>query len=597
MPKFQINDNGHSFVITAPDQASAMSAYGAFKNGGNAGGAAGAPAAPGVAAQPQVPLEQRNPNDPNTFLAMPGTQPPAGTPYNQPQSSQTFGTSQADTLNPLPALSALGNTIASSVPVAGPYLKDAGEKFDAALDNNVYRPLTGTKGTTTPQDVAQTNARDAAANPGVVPLGQAVGAVAPYMVAGEVPLLNQALGMAGPWAQRLAMTGLSQYAINTGNNLAHGQNPVDAGNNAVLPTAAAVPFALLGPEGRAESAYADAVGNLKANGVQLTAGQQKGSNALMQAESQLGGIAAQNFRDKQLSQLTKAALKTAGVSAEAATPDVMDAAYTKIGNQFDNIAAMSTIKADAKLFNDLSDTVAQHYMMTGQNIPVLASTLDRVQNIAAANGGVIPGKSYKAVASDLSAAMKNYPTLAAPLGQMKDALDDAVQRGLSGQTLAAWQKLRQQYANLMTVTDAVTKAGGAAKAGLVTPEALDTAVRGAMTKRQYARGVGDLNQLSRDAVIAMPRLANSGTTARMAPYVLASGAGAALHSADPATAIAGIVGSFAVPAIAGRALLSAPVRSLLADGSHIPQSVARGLTPMIAPTVPLPALPGFQPPT
>jgi hypothetical protein len=230
-------------------------------------------------------------------------------------------------------------------------------------------------------------------------------------------------------------------------------------------------------------------------------------------------------------------------------------------------------------------------MLTGQKIPILSHMLERVQNIAGASGGVIPGPSYKVLNSDLSKAMKANPSLVAPLGQMKDALDDAVARGLSGETLGAWQRLRQQYANLMTVTSAVTAAGGAAKAGLVTPEALDTAVRGSMTKRQYARGVGDLNQLSRDAVIAMPRLANSGTTARMAPYVLASGAGAALHSANPGTAIAGIVGSFAIPAIAGRTLLSAPMRELLADGSHVPQAVGRGLLPRIVPTLGLPQLP------
>jgi hypothetical protein len=588
MPQFKLTDSnsGKSYLLTAPDQASAVAAFQKFTGGGMS-----ASSATGGGTAPQVPLEQRDPNDPRSFLALPGTTPPAGTPYNQPQSSQTFGTSQADTLNPLPALNALGNTIAANIPIAGPYLKGVGEKFDAAVDNKVYRPLTGQKGTTTPQDVAATNARDAAANPAVVPLGQAVGAVAPYMVAADIPLVNQALGVTGPWAQRLGMTALSQFVINDEDNQAHGQSPDAAAKNAVLPTALATPLSLLGPEGRAVSSYAEAVRGLKTNGIELTAGQQKGSNALMQTESQLGGIAAQNFRDRQLTQLTKASLKTAGIDAAAATPQVMDSAYKNIGDKFDSIAAMSTVKADPKLMNELTDAVANHYMLTGQKIPILSHMLERVQNIAGASGGVIPGPSYKVLNSDLSKAMKANPSLVAPLGQMKDALDDAVARGLSGETLGAWQRLRQQYANLMTVTSAVTAAGGAAKAGLVTPEALDTAVRGSMTKRQYARGVGDLNQLSRDAVIAMPRLANSGTTARMAPYVLASGAGAALHSANPGTAIAGIVGSFAIPAIAGRTLLSAPMRELLADGSHVPQAVGRGLLPRIVPTLGLPQLP------
>lgn len=516
-----------------------------------------------------------------TGLAVPGYATPSN--VNQVTPNEHFGMSSSDTLNPLPALSAMGNNLAASIPIAGPYLQQTGEKFDAFLDNNLYRPLTGQSGTTTPQDVAATNARQSAANPEAATVGRAAGAIAPYMAAAEVPLLNQALGFSGPTFQRMAATLGSQFTISAADNQAHGQDPLTAAKNAVFPSAVAAPLSLLGPGGRAASAYAESVTRLKQEGIPLTAGQQKGSNALMQAESQMGGIAAQNFRDKQLSSLTRTALKYAGVDAATASPAVMDKAYIDIGSKIGNLAQMTRIKLDTKLANGLVDPASTYYSATGEAVPVFKEISDQVKNAAAANGGVIPGTAYNAVSTKIGEAMKANPKISGPLYQMKEALDDAVERGMSGKTLAAFQKVRQQYANLMRVTDAVNVAGGAAKAGLITPEALDTAVRNSMSKRQYARGSGDLNQLSRDAVIAMPRLPNSGTAARVAPYMLASAAGAALHSANPMAAFGGAAASFAAPAIAGRMMLSAPGRHLLASGTNIPSVMARGIVPQIAP--------------
>ena len=105
-------------------------------------------------------------------LPIPGTFDPA---RDTPSPNLSFGLSQSDTLNPLPMINAFGNNLASSIPIAGPYLKKAGENVDAWFDNTVTRPLMGQPGTTKPEDVAAYNADIARQNPIAAETGKVVG--------------------------------------------------------------------------------------------------------------------------------------------------------------------------------------------------------------------------------------------------------------------------------------------------------------------------------------------------------------------------------------------------------------------------------------
>lgn len=521
----------------------------------------------------------------NVGLAIPGTAPTQGY-YNEVPANRRFGFSSSDTLNPLPALSTMGNNLAESVPIAGPALKQTGERFDAWVDNNVYRPLTGQPGMTTPADVAATNAENDRQNPEAKQIGQVTGAVAPYAIAAEVPLLNQALGFSGPWLQRLLMAGGSQYAINTGDNLAHGQPIEQAATNAVMPALLSAPLAIVGKGPKASGARTDAIETLKREGVPLTAGQSRGSKALMTAESQLGGAAAQSFQDKQLSAFTKAALKTAGINADNAGPEVLTAAFDKAGKRFDDLAMMTTVKMDPKFQNDLLQIVTDYQQVVGMPAPALENMMNRIGTIAAQNGGVIPGKSYKVLHTDLRTMIDGSNSeVKQALIKMKSSLDDAVERSVSGKTLEAWRTVRQQYKNLVNITNAVSGAGEMAAAGLVKPANLRNAVA-AGDKRNYAKGIGDLNELSRAGVIAMPAIPDSGTAGRLGAMAT-TGAGVAgimgLAGQQGPSQLLSAAGAMAAPWLAGRAMLSPPGRSLLSKGTNIPAVVARGVTPLLAP--------------
>lgn len=518
---------------------------------------------------------------PADTLGLQGIPLPGTGPEVPPVPTRTFGVgSTANTINPLPAIASAADAAIGQIPIVGQRLQNWRDQMNA----NIYGG--------TPQQARTDINETVRQNPIPAQIGSVVGAVAPYAAAAEVPVLAGALGFEGPAALRMLMTGGSQYAINTGDNLAHGQSPEDAARNAIVPSLAAVPFSVFGKAGRGTGERSAAVRTLEQEGVPVSAGQARGSRPLMMAESQLGGAAAQTFRDQQLSALTKAALKRAGVSADRATPEVMTKAFGDLGDKFNTLARYSTVKVDQQLQNDLLNSVINFQDVKGESRPILDKLLARVGTLAQQNGGVLKGDAYQALSSDISDALKRAgdPELIGALHDFKGALDDAVERSMNGTTKAAWQKVRRQYANLMTITTAVGGAGPHANQGLITPEMLGYGVRTGMSKRQYVMGNGDLNELSRAANTAIPAMPDSGTASRMAavtmgglglPGAIATHALTGGNVGAAAGVGAASLASSLLPYVAGRAMLSPAGRRLLTKGTTVPASVARGLGPLL----------------
>lgn len=535
-------------------------------------------ASPAIPAIPAIDGQAGGARSPDAFWS---DLPTPGNPNFDPSRPQTpnfaFGMSRAANPNPLPMLATVGNEIAANVPIAGPYLKQTGEKLDALL------------GGTTPEDIASRNAAMASQNPVPATVGKVAGAVAPYAIAAELPVINQALGMTGPLLQRLGMTAASQAAINTGDNMAKGQDFGTAASNAVMPSLLAVPGALLGPSGaKMTPQRAAALDVMKQEGVPLTGGQATMSKKMMFAESQLGGAKAQDFQETQLKAFTKAALKSAGVSADIADPAVLRKAYDEAGNKFASLASVTKPVISAPIYQNMMKVADDYTALKGVNsAPVLENVIQRIGTMAANNGGVLKGEQYKTLITDIRkyAEGSTDVELKAALGELRELVDDAVEQSINGsQTLAAWQKLRAQYRNLVTVTDAVAGGGEMALQGIIDPVSLNNAVRNNVGRRSYAKGYGDLNELSRAGRLVMPKLPDSGSASRIGAMTGAAGLPTAAYFASQGDlkALAATATATAAPYIAGRAMLSKPGRAWIAkDGSTIPSTVSRGLLPLL----------------
>lgn len=333
------------------------------------------------------------------------------------------------------------------------------------------------------------------------------------------------------------------------------------------------------------------VNTLEREGIDVTVGQATGNSTLRYAESEIGGQAAQDIAERQGEQFTRAALSRAGVNADRATPEVIDNAFNRIGNQFDSLATRNTLKPDRKLQNDLVDTWRNYMSVTPPNarVPIVADMMTDINN-ALKNGGSLDGKTYQSLRSrfDRVARGSSDPELAGTLRDIRSALDDGMERSIAAtnpKDLGGWRNARREYRNMLVLEQAATGAGENAAAGLISPSALRNATVAKHGRRNYARGSGDFAELARAGEGVMKPLPQSGTAPRTTirnmgaalPAFLGAGAGGVAGGGPGA--MAGMVAGAALPAFAGRLMMTpagqAYLRNQLLGGSISPQFRAK----------------------
>lgn len=277
---------------------------------------------------------------------------------------------------------------------------------------------------------------------------------------------------------------------------------------------AAMTFTPLGPEARIAKAAIPSVSRipetrqaavdvLKKEGVDVSAGQARGSQPLRTAESALGtapfsgDVATQQF-NRQMRQFTRAALKRVGEYAEAATPEVIDRAFERIGNQFDKLEA-NVLLPDPTLKAEIAK-VNQDYInhtSPGTRVPYMQKVADQVASLSTAMG--VPGKAYKAWRSEMNRIMRKTqnPEYKEALQGAISAIDGAMERTLAKtnpEQLGAWREARRQYRNMMVIEKALP-AGEAGAEGLITPAKLRQAAL-AQDKRSFRRGKSEFTDLA-----------------------------------------------------------------------------------------------------
>ena len=288
---------------------------------------------------------------------------------------------------------------------------------------------------------------------------------------------------------------------------------------------------------------------------------------------------------RQGEQFTSAALRRAGETADRATPDVIDRAFTRIGDQFETIGRRNNVRADIPMANGMARVENEYNSLVGPNMraPVIDNALNDIWNNIATNGGHLTGEQYNAMTSRLARLARgsvNDPQLREALHGVRNALDDAFERTLtqSGnlRDLGALRIARREYRNMLVLEKAATGAGSATAEGLISPSQLRNATVG-QNRRAYARGQGDFADLARSGEAILKPLPNSGTAPRQWMQHALSVLGGVLGGT--VAGIPGAVGGLAAPGVAGRILTSRPVQSYLGNRALPPPAPGTRLTP------------------
>jgi hypothetical protein len=324
-------------------------------------------------------------------------------------------------------------------------------------------------------------------------------------------------------------------------------------------------------------------------GVPLSAGQRTGRSNLQFAEDQISKLPLNAFDSPRAGQpeaFTRAVLRRAGVNAEAATVDVLENAHNRIGGEIGNIVAPHTINFDPQFGRDIQRTIAEYR----QNLPPdRAPVFDNYLAALANPSGTLPGTVYQKTRSNMTSMINDYNNsggadkqLQRALIGLRNSLDDAAERSMTragaADDVIALNQARQHYANLQVVQDAVSRSGQAGASGQINASALAAASKAAVGKRQYTRGVGDLNDLAHAGDAFLRPLPDS-TTARRAAYPsLAAAAAGGYATAGPI----GVGAVLAAPSAAGMAVNSRLMQAYL--GNQLLQGQQR---------IPLGAIPGL----
>lgn len=322
-----------------------------------------------------------------------------------------------------------------------------------------------------------------------------------------------------------------------------------------VPTAAAIGQRIITPvENQLTPELRRLAAQAQAEGIPLTPGQQTGSKALQLTESVFNRLpmtsgASEAGRQTQREAFNRAVLQRAGIDADNAGPDVLAAAQKRLGDKFNDLSARNTVQID----QDLTDALTNLRTEYSKNLtPDIRAIVDNYVDDIIAQGTDISGQTYQKARSAISRRAKTAtdPELANTLKSLRNALDEAATRSISPDDALAWDAARKQYGNLKTIEKSMQAGTPTTIAGNVSPTQLQNAAR--MSRSDYARGGGDLNDLSRIGnAFVRDNQADSGTAQRtlmqnIMTGGLTGGAGAWML-ADPVTAGLTIGGSYAIP--------------------------------------------------
>jgi hypothetical protein len=211
-----------------------------------------------------------------------------------------------------------------------------------------------------------------------------------------------------------------------------------------------------------------------------------------------------------------ALLRRADISATSATPDTLLQGRADLGAVFDDLSARNTLRRDDTMQSEMDDLRAKvtRDVPESQRGPVL-NRLDDM-NAALGEDGSMAGQTYREMYTSLGQKIRSTTDGDARsyLGQMRDILRGAMDRSISPQDQAAWQDVRQKYANLQTIAKVMDRPSAGTAVGDISPAGLAQASRNPNAK-SFAFGQGDLDDLARlGQGVLKQTVPDSGTTQR-----------------------------------------------------------------------------------
>jgi F0F1-type ATP synthase membrane subunit c/vacuolar-type H+-ATPase subunit K len=237
------------------------------------------------------------------------------------------------------------------------------------------------------------------------------------------------------------------------------------------------------------------------------------------------------FQDTQSQAFNRAVSRTIGEDSPKITPQVFDRARQRIGAEFDRLTESTNLPLTPQLAGRIQAVIANAKPFGAEATNTINGIVKDL--VSRSEGGVLSGRAYQSIDSNLGKAIAAGGERSVYLGDLQEALRDAVAKNLSPDDAAAWANARAQYRDLKTIEPLVAKAGQTS--GNISPGGLmERVTANRAGKASMARGdrgdLGDLAAIGQRFV--KDPVGNSGTAPRVAVME-------ALKSAAPTIGLAG----------------------------------------------------------
>lgn len=270
-----------------------------------------------------------------------------------------------------------------------------------------------------------------------------------------------------------------------------------------------------------ERLHAEAVNVLDSNNVRLAKSQRGIGFGNKQAAS--AGRAADtivgtsDFATKQRQDFTSAVLKKAGLAAKNATTDAMSELKGIVGEKYADLHERVPTVVDKPLIDKLTemrDTVTGE-VDASRAAPLLKKIDDIISKAQAGNPGepvTISGKASQDTRSSLVRMEQSQdPSTKHFANELKEALDDAFERGAAPEDVQKMRDVRSQFVKMKQIEESI----GTDKT--ISPQKLMQVLKRKRnaSQRIYGRGDQDLIELAEAGAKVIPEhVANSGTVTR-----------------------------------------------------------------------------------
>ena len=284
----------------------------------------------------------------------------------------------------------------------------------------------------------------------------------------------------------------------------------------------------------------------------------------------------------QRASFNRAVSNTFGENADAITPQVIENAEDRIGNVFDSVASRTpTIQADAPFYGRLGQTLddARSVLPASEVAPLENQMRDMLSTIDPQTH-TFTGETYQALTrkgAPLDRAIHSAdPNIRFYATQMREALDEAMQRSAPPDAVQDLLQARSQWKALKTISPLADKA----PTGDISPALVQSAANKSYTQNRNS----DLRQLGRIGQRFLKEPPSSGTSERLLAMGLGGGALGAIgygdYKFDPDNFQRNL-------ALGGAALLAGRGASAALRSGWLSNALIRSGLPHAAPTYPI----------